>query len=110
MCGGVCGGVCGGASGGARQTSNQSSLIPSLSCADKPFLLAGLLLLYGMYQKCCGHDASDSNSMTANMFSALSTDLGMICAFLVLMMAAAIADAVAEVEAEVREQERLRLK
>jgi len=68
-----------------------------------------MLLLYGIYQKCCVHDYRNDNSMTAQLFSALSTDLGMLFAFLLFMMAAAAADAVAEVEAEVREQERYRL-
>jgi hypothetical protein len=78
---------------------------------DKPFLLAGLLLIYGLHQHCCTRrEQSVEGFIHSQIISALSTDSGLLLLCLVLLTLAAVADALVEVESEVREQERLRTK
>ena len=78
---------------------------------DKPFLLAGLLLIYGLHHHCCARqEQSVEGFIYSQIISVLSTDSGLLLLCLVLLTLAAVADAFFEVELEVREQERLRTK
>ena len=82
----------------------------SCVCADKPVLLAGLLLVYGLHQHCCvRRDEGADGFLSSQVLSMASTDTGVMLLCLVLLSFAAVADAVIEVESEVREQERLRI-
>lgn len=88
-----------------------TTLVFCVLCADKPFLLAGLLLVYGLHHHCCAQrDQGIEGFISSQILAAMSTDTGMLFACLGLLALAAIADAVVEVESEVREQERLRIK
>ena len=79
-------------------------------CTDKPVLLAGLLLVYGLIQHCClRRDQGEDGFLSSQVLWMVSTDAGILFVCLVLLSIAAVADAVIEVESEVREQQRLRI-
>jgi len=93
---------------GRREKEYSGTIIPTLH--DKPVLLAGLLLVYGLHQHCCVRlDEGADGFLSSQVLSMASTDTGVMLLCLVLLSIAAVADAVIEVESEVREQERLRI-